>query len=292
MMMNMITLENEHLRLTICPLGAEMHSLITKADGREQLWHGDPAVWGDHAPWLFPLIGQLKGGRYLYQGQEYAMPMHGFASKAAFQVVQQSADSAVVELRSTPETLRMFPWRFVLELSYSLAGTSVRINAKVRCEDETDMYFSFGAHPGFVCQPGDELALEGAGTLWCHRLEAQTHLLKPQQTEMPDRFLLEESLFDDDALLFRAPACDAATLRRADGSGVRFAFGRTPWVGVWSKKRKGLNYVCIEPWFGVDDPIDASGDIETKLDIVHLKKGEAFSMPLCITPFQTTEKGE
>lgn len=280
----LITLENECLRLTVAARGAEMQSLIAKTNGREQLWHGDEAVWADRAPWLFPLIGQLRGGAYRYQGAAYAMPMHGFASKAEFAISEQRADAAAFELRWNEETLALFPWRFVLAISYRLAGDSVMINCRVRCEDERDMYFSFGAHPGFVCQPGDELIFDGAGTLSCQRLCPENHLLLPDAVFVPERIVLQEALFDDDAMLLRAPACEGATLRRADGSGVRFTFGRVPWVGVWSRRRKGLPYVCVEPWHGVDDPVDACGDIERKPDIVHLPAGGVFTMALCITP--------
>ena len=282
---DMIVLKNDALELSISPRGAEMQSLITLADHRQHLWHGDEAIWGDRAPWLFPIIGQLKGGSYRYQGQSHEMPMHGFASKAEFAVVECSQSSVLLRLESNEQTLAMFPWRFALEISYRLEGGSVLIGCSVRCLDDRDMYFSFGAHPGFLCASGDVLRFEQSEALNCARLCLDTHLLMPQFVPMDASIVLAEALFDDDAMLFSRPTANAAVLERADHSGVRFEFGNVPWVGVWSRKRKGLPYVCIEPWYGVDDPVDAQGDIEQKRDIVHLPAGETFVMNMKITPF-------
>lgn len=285
-MNTIITLENEALRVEVAALGAELQSIVTRKDGREHLWHGDPAVWRKRAPWLFPLIGQLRGGAYRYKGVTYdTMPMHGFASQMMFDVEQRGASESVFTLRATEKTLAMFPWRFVLAITYALEGDALVICCTVRCEDEEEMYFSFGAHPGFACAPGDTLAFDGAGSLTCQRLNLASHLLEPASVKMDEAFELQEALFDADAMLLRAPACEGATLRRQDGTGVRFAFGRVPWVGVWTRARGGLPYVCIEPWYGVDDPVDAEGDIEKKLDIVRLGAGETFTMKLSIKPF-------
>ena len=49
------TIENEYLRLTVDTHGAEAVSVVNKATGAEMLWCGDPAVWGRHAPILFPI---------------------------------------------------------------------------------------------------------------------------------------------------------------------------------------------------------------------------------------------
>ena len=146
------------------------------------------------------------------------------------------------------------------------------------------MFFSLGAHPGFVCAPGDVLSFEGAGTLACRRLNQGSHLLEERAVGLGEDIELNEELFDADAMLLHAPACEGATLRRRDGTGVRFEFGRVPWVGVWTRARSGLRYVCIEPWYGVDDPVDAQGDIERKPDIVRLPAGDTFEMSLSIRP--------
>ena len=73
------TIENEYLRLTVDTHGAEAVSVVNKATGAEMLWCGDPAVWGRHAPILFPYTGKLTGGKMIAKGKEYAGGQHGFA---------------------------------------------------------------------------------------------------------------------------------------------------------------------------------------------------------------------
>ena len=63
-MSTIITLENEALCVQIAALGAEIQSIVSKETGRENLWNGDTRVWRNRAPWLFPIIGQLRGGTF------------------------------------------------------------------------------------------------------------------------------------------------------------------------------------------------------------------------------------
>ena len=46
---------------------------------------------------------------------------------------------------------------------------------------------------------------------------------------------------------------------------------------------KGMPYVCVEPWLGVDDPVDADGDIRRKQAIERLQPGESRTLRLAIT---------
>ena len=71
------SVENELLRLTVDTHGAEAVSVIHKPTGAELLWQADPAVWGRHAPILFPYTGKLTGGKMIAKGMEYAGSQHG-----------------------------------------------------------------------------------------------------------------------------------------------------------------------------------------------------------------------
>ena len=65
---NTVLIKNSELRVEISSLGAELRSV--KRQGVEYLWQGDPAVWADRAPVLFPICGSLKEGKYEYQGRD------------------------------------------------------------------------------------------------------------------------------------------------------------------------------------------------------------------------------
>lgn len=276
------TLENERLRLRVDAHGAQMRSLMKKENGCEYLWPGNAATWKDSAPWLFPFIGQMKDGRYVHAGRDYRPPLHGFAKDMDFSVVQTER-TLEMTLTDTPDTLRCFPWRFELTLRYTLIANEAAIEARVRCREEKDMLFSFGAHPGFLCEAGDTLSFAPAAPLRCCRLTADTHLLDRQtETLVSPDLRLEERLFAADAMILCSPAATQAHLRRKNGRDVRFFFDRSPFVGVWSKPGAGMAYVCVEPWFGVDDTVDASGALDDKLGVQRLPAGEVFATSMRI----------
>jgi galactose mutarotase-like enzyme len=57
----MKSISNEQLKVSVKSNGAELCS-IKGIDDFEYLWQADPAVWGRHAPVLFPMVGKLRGG--------------------------------------------------------------------------------------------------------------------------------------------------------------------------------------------------------------------------------------
>ena len=78
---------------TFAPHGAELTSLIARANGLEYLWQADPAVWARHAPVLFPLVGRLPDDAYHYEGRDYKLPQHGFARDQEFPVLRTAPPS-------------------------------------------------------------------------------------------------------------------------------------------------------------------------------------------------------
>ena len=282
-------IENDQLRVSVSDMGAQLQSIALKKTGEPLLWEGDPAVWKDRSPWLFPVIGQLKGGAFICRGGEYALPMHGFAKRSRFEAEQPDGAALRFTLRDTPQTMAVFPWRFELDIEYRLAGTRLEIACRVLNRDDEVMFYSLGAHPGLVCEDGDALCFNGSGRLRCARLEAGSHLLRPEREELtlPEgRLALAASLFKEDAMIFEAPDATEVTLRRARGQDVRVTFDAVPWLGVWARPAADgcLRYVCVEPWLGVDDRVDADRLIGHKEGIQRLEPGEQRVFRLSIEP--------
>ncbi|MBR3503994.1 MAG: aldose 1-epimerase family protein [Clostridia bacterium] len=277
MMEKLYSIENGHMRVEISDLGAEMREILLKRRGESLLWTGDPAVWRGHAPWLFPVIGRLKDDYFTFRGRRFDMPMHGFARKALFTAVETGEDAVCFELSDSPETLAVYPWRFALRVAYRLRGEELEIACRLRNRDDKPMFFSLGAHPGFLCSEGDKLFFDGVNELTCHRLTADTHLLRPGSVAVlldGHALTLSGALFEADAMLLKSPDIAGVTLRRAVRPSVRLTFDRVPWLGVWSKPVDGgLRYVCLEPWLGVDDPVDSDHEIEHKEAIQRLEAG-------------------
>ena len=94
----MITIENENLRVTINPKGAELTSIYNKETQLEYMWEGDPAIWGKHSPVLFPIVGTLKENLYRFNNRDYSLPRHGFARERIFILEDHQKDECVFSL--------------------------------------------------------------------------------------------------------------------------------------------------------------------------------------------------
>lgn len=81
----------------------------------EYIWNGNPSVWKFRAPILFPIVGRLKDGYFLWQGKEYHLPNHGFSRDLEHSVVVREKERVVWRLQDTPYTRELFPdplcWR-------------------------------------------------------------------------------------------------------------------------------------------------------------------------------------
>jgi len=62
----------------------------------------------------------LKNGKYLYNGQTYSLPQHGFARSSMFEVGEVGVENAIFILRSNDQTRQNYPFDFELIISYYL----------------------------------------------------------------------------------------------------------------------------------------------------------------------------
>ena len=64
------------------------------------------------------------------------------------------------------------------------------------------------------------------------------------------------------------------------GEQLRVEWLGFPDLGIWTKP--GAGYLCIEPWLGHADPVDASGEIFEKPGIATLPPGGTWQGALTI----------
>ena len=144
----MKTLKNTALTLNISLHGAELTS-IRDSFGREFLWQADPAFWKRHSPVLFPIVGSLWDKHFRVNGREYEMGQHGFARDMDFRLVSEREDEMWFELKSSPETLAKYPYKFTLRIGYRLEANKIHVMWEVSGDDSQTMWFQIGAHPAF-----------------------------------------------------------------------------------------------------------------------------------------------
>ncbi len=268
--MTNIVLHSPALSVEIAPLGAELQSIRDRA-GRDYL-HDGSSFWGSRAPLLFPIVGALKNSRHVVDGVAYHLRKHGFARNSLFEAVKASEQRALFRLTDSEATRAEYPYKFVLEASFSLDGAKLTMAAAVTNADTKPIPVAFGFHPAF------RWPLPGAGARLDHvidfaadepgpltRIDAEG--LVARQLESPvegRRLALEDRLFEDDALIFLS--LNSRSLRFGPAKGgspaLKVDFESMPHLGVWTKP--GAPFLCIEPWSGYASPADFSGPLTEK----------------------------
>jgi len=275
---------NGVIEATIEPMGAELSGLRRLDTGVEYLWDADKRYWAGHAPVLFPIVCAARNGEILVGGKLHKIGNHGFARKSPFELVESSRDRAVFRLASSEASLAMYPYRFVLTLTYTLSGGTVKTAFTVQNAGAEPMPFQLGTHAGFHCPLGGE----GSFADWQLEFEQEEELtrlfmngdnvLVPGQSEhvLTGRVLpLTHALFHRGALVFRGVRSSAIALRsKASTKAVVVRSDRMPYLGLWQPKDAPL--VCIEPWHGIADPADRTVEFKDREGTLSLDPGARY----------------
>lgn len=272
-------IENEFLSVGVKEYGCELTSVKSKKDGYEFLWQGDENIWYGQSPVLFPIVGRLIEDKYVLDGKEYEMPKHGFARKTNWNLLEKDEDSMSFILSESPETLSKYPYKFDLIVTFTLDGNKLRVNHAVVNKNDCTMYFSLGAHPGFNCKVGDTLRFSENETLSTEKIDLVHSLRLPETYPVLDNaadITITEHIFDEDALILHGIKSKYISLiKQNDSHSVKFDMGGSPYLGIWAKP--AAPYVCIEPWFGVNDSFDRKKDFSEKTGINALAPEDVFN---------------
>ena len=261
---------NDCLSVSVKSHGAELTSVRSEDTGYEYLWQGDPAIWYGQSPVLFPIVGRLLDDRYSVNGTEYSMPKHGLFRKREADLVYRDAQTLIFRQEQDEETLKQYPYKFQLFIRFTLSGARLIVNHRVVNTNESDMYFALGAHPAFNLKIGDKLKFSCKETLFTERIDTDAYRLPGRLPVLcdEDELTITEHLFDNDALIMNGVKSGKITLSNSDGRTVEFYTGNPPYLGIWAKP--GAPYVCIEPWWGVNDDRVRRDDFSQKDEIIRI----------------------
>jgi galactose mutarotase-like enzyme len=288
----MIKLENDHLKIRIAPLGAELQSLYGKTNSLEYLWNGDPAHWGKHSPVLFPIVGQLKDNTYIHNGVRYSLNRHGFAREMEFEVTEATDTSARFQIKSNSDTIKNYPFEFELRITYTLLGASLSIKYEVLNKGNEPMYFSIGAHPAFSVPlikgtKYEDYYLEFSEKETVPIWPLHNGLIKTQPhpfLEETNHLRLQHDLFYDDALVFKKLHSTSLALKsEATGHGLTVDFQSFTYLGIWAAE--DAPFVCIEPWCGLADSLYHNQELKEKEGIIELEANGAWTKDWKVTCF-------
>lgn len=272
----MINIENDKLKVSVNPLGAELSSATLKENGREYIWEGDPTVWSGHAPILFPICGRLAKDTFFVEGERFSLAKHGFARRREFDLLEVGQDRASFVLRSDAKTKMQYPFDFEFAVSFSLDGSKLKTVYSTVNTGSGDMYFSVGAHPAFNVPLGGKVVFPVTGKIETLTVSSDG-LISGVKTyaEKGNAVTLTEDVFENDALILPSPKFDHAELYDENGKKlVKMTFGKVPYLLMWAKP--GAPYVCIEPWHGIPDDVGEPHELKDKKAIVTLGPGERF----------------
>ncbi len=270
--MENILIQNESLKVQISPLGAEIQSVVDQ-NNAERMWQGDPKFWTGRAPILFPFAGGLKDGYFIYGGNKYTMPQHGFARTSVFKVETQKEDSVTFLLDEQKEE---YPFHYALRARFTLKGNALIVDYIVNNNGEDKMYYGIGCHEAYSIPEGvDHIKL-----VFDREEDLQRSILEGAQiTEKyetmgrgTNELKLRTEHFRDDTLVFLHLNSRGVTMESdVSNARVRVDFDGFDSLLIWQKPR--APYLCIEPWVNPPEYTTHDHIFSHKPGIVELPKG-------------------
>ena len=275
-------LKNDYLTVQVNEEGAQLWSIQTK-DGTEYLWQGDPRYWADRAPNLFPQIGLCTDGTYTLHGKAYHMDIHGFLKDMILSADEVRSNRLVLSCQDTKETRVIYPFHFRYQITYTLEGRLLRIAISVDNQDQQEMYFAVGGHPGFNL-PLDEgldyddyyLQFPTGSTAKRAECTAGDCIMLGQVTDYPlirDRIPLSHQLFAQRVLVLTEMPRQVTLKSEKGRRQVTVSYPDMKYLGIWKCLGTTAPYVCIEPWTCMSARKGIVEAYESHPDMIHLAPG-------------------
>ncbi len=267
--------ENSNFTLAVKEMGAELNSLKSKKTGIEYIWFGDESVWYGQSPILFPIIGRLLDDKYTLNGKEYTMAKHGIVRKKPFKLIENRDDSLTFIQTDDAESINDYPYQFELKVTFQLTENGLKVTHKVTNNSDEKMYYSFGAHPGFNCEIGDYLEFSDDTKLFTERIDHESILIDETfPVEMDkNKVTLTPEIFNDDALILSDFKSKNIKIKSNKHNRIISFDFDSPFLGIWAKPN--APYVCLEPWWGVNDDYNKKADFSQKRGIMSLSPSES-----------------
>lgn len=163
--MKICTIESKTgLKATILPeKGATAISL--QKDGKEFLYCDPENLASTERPrsgipFLFPIFGRLKEGKYTWEGKNYAMEIHGFGHTSPWQVAEHTEDTLQLVLEDSESSRSQYPFRFRVTLKFQVTEGALTIAQTYENRDTRPMPYNYGFHPYFLTEKLENLRVE------------------------------------------------------------------------------------------------------------------------------------
>ncbi|MBQ9728265.1 MAG: aldose 1-epimerase family protein [Clostridia bacterium] len=267
------TIENEYVKIAVDTVGAQLQSLYSKKSGVEYLWQGDSNYWAGRAYNLFPVIGRMYKGTYLYQNREYQIGAHGVARSNVFYLEDRSATKLVFLLTDNRDTYKEYPFRFEFRVIFTLENYTLNVRYEAKNLGKNEMICAFGGHPGINVPFGDGM-FEDYYLEFSEKTKVTQELLSENKFMSGERVLydlqngvklpLKHGLFDNDALIFSNTSRCVSLKSKKDSKYVTMRYSDFPYIGFWHSPFTDAPFVCLEPWTALPADEGITTVLETK----------------------------
>ncbi|MDE6600507.1 MAG: aldose 1-epimerase family protein, partial [Oscillospiraceae bacterium] len=199
----------------------------------------------------------------------YSLANHGFARDIEFELSSSDDKSAEFLLKSSAETLKLYPFDFELRIRYGLSENKLDVSYSVKNTDKKDMYFFIGGHPAFNVPMGGEdyddyfVEYEKPETI-IQEFKGKTTVIADNTAKVP----LSHELFANDVFMKDAPNSSwIALVSEKSGRKIKLNYDPKGCIAVWSSYfedkavTEQAKFVCLEPWSSVPVYCDKEEDI-------------------------------
>ena len=192
-------------------------------------------------PILFPICGDLPNDTFNYQGKSHTLVQHGFGRRLPWRVEATSTNncaSITISLESNQETLKVYPFDFIVSYTYELRGNSVKIWQTYTNKSQTEMPFSAGFHPYFEVGDKQQLDVSIPGTEYTE---------KATQAVVPFSGTFDYQQEEIDVAFTSITANQASFCDRTNNAKITIKYSDLfSTLVFWTVKDK--NFICLEPW--------------------------------------------
>lgn len=280
-------IQNEYLTATFNSRGAELYSLKNK-ENLEHIWQRDPIYWGYCAPILFPIVGSLKDKKTIINNEEYYMNSHGFLRTQEFELLQIENSEISFVNTFNKETLKLFPFKYKVIITYKLKDKTLRTSYKVLNENHEILKFNIGGHPAFnvPLYKGESfndytISFEKEESFISPKVENDGTLNfidGGRRYESLESLSLDYELFDIDTIVIPRVRSNYVTLLNQNKKGIKFSFPNFKTFAIWSPYGKKAPFVCLEPWIGYGDRVETNNHFDKKDDLIFIKSLDEFNV--------------
>lgn len=249
-------IKSDKIQLTVTDEGGTMRSIVYLPTGEERLWQGDK-YWGSRDVVIFPIIGHA--GAFTVNGRECALKSHGIVRYSRLTAERIGENSVTFSLSSDEQTKLNYPYDFLFKLRYDVQGNAIKVSYFVQ-SGGGKMPFYVGGHPGMFTPGGEaEIEFENEESPVSYPLGSDSAV----QIDRLKRFIANKQFFDGCPTL-QLGNLSGGAIHMYTHDGYTYSYSADcPLFAFWSNSEGG-EYVCVEPWWGINDFPSAPRELSLK----------------------------